>query len=186
MWRRTVLLRVKVREQNGQGTRIPWCRCRMCARRFVSYPYSRSQNGHLSFFPEIPSETLESKQKTSKKIRVNIDFRTHWHRVGKCWVLHPFLSGQWLTVSYAKSFESDHFSTYRWTFRGAPNSVTQESSIPSFFEMERSSRVAKFLTSLQWLDFFCSKWFVTPTFWYAREYPLQQLTTRLPKQNSHE
>lgn len=49
--RLTVLLRVKVREQNGHGTRIPWCRCRMWARKFVSYPYSRSQKGHFNFFP---------------------------------------------------------------------------------------------------------------------------------------
>jgi hypothetical protein len=47
----TVLLRVKVREQNGHGTRIPWCRCRMWARKLVSYPYNRSQKGHFNFFP---------------------------------------------------------------------------------------------------------------------------------------
>lgn len=49
----TVLLRVNVREQNGHGTRIPWWRCLIWARRFVSYPYKRSQNGHCSFLPEI-------------------------------------------------------------------------------------------------------------------------------------
>lgn len=38
IWRRTVLLRVKVRWQYGQGTRIPWWRWRMCALRLVSYP----------------------------------------------------------------------------------------------------------------------------------------------------
>ena len=33
---RTVLFLVKVLGQYGQETLIPWCRCRMCARRFVS------------------------------------------------------------------------------------------------------------------------------------------------------
>lgn len=36
MCRRTVLLRVNVRVQNGHGTRMPWWRCRMWARRLVS------------------------------------------------------------------------------------------------------------------------------------------------------
>lgn len=36
MCRLTVLLRVNVRWQNGHGTLIPWWRCRMWARRFVS------------------------------------------------------------------------------------------------------------------------------------------------------
>lgn len=36
MCRLTVLFRVNVREQNGHGTLIPWWRCRMWARRFVS------------------------------------------------------------------------------------------------------------------------------------------------------
>ena len=52
MCRLTVLLRVKLRWQKGQGTRIPWCRCRMCARKLVSYPYVLSQKGHFSFVPE--------------------------------------------------------------------------------------------------------------------------------------
>lgn len=38
MCRRTVLLRVNVRLQNGHGTRIPWWRWRMWARKLVSYP----------------------------------------------------------------------------------------------------------------------------------------------------
>ena len=36
IWRRTVLLRVKVRWQYGQGTRMPWWRWRMWALRLVS------------------------------------------------------------------------------------------------------------------------------------------------------
>ena len=32
----TVLLRVNVRGQYGQDTRMPWCRCRIWARKFVS------------------------------------------------------------------------------------------------------------------------------------------------------
>lgn len=50
--RLTVLFRVNVREQKGQGTRIPWWRCRIWARKLVSYPYKRSQYRHLSFFPK--------------------------------------------------------------------------------------------------------------------------------------
>lgn len=58
---RTVLFLVKVREQNGHGTRMPWCRCLIWARKFVSYPYKRSQNGHCSFLP------TETKQKRGKQ-----------------------------------------------------------------------------------------------------------------------